>query len=201
MSAGRGVNAYILDSSGNPFSSQSGGVLIAGYDYTSNQIRLVSVDMSGQINIETNLTVTANVSGQPVVVSGQPVTVSGNVVKISGETVATQIPTLGRTRGIVQVSSNSGGDLLASGDVKSVTVRMGQKASGGTNDASGFVLVGYDIAGERPFVGANPHEYNSGYGFILFPGDGYTVEINNMNKIRVVSKLSGEYVSYIGNQY
>ena len=129
---------------------------------------------------------------------------SGNIItaKMSGETFANQIPTAGRARGILQLTSLSGGDLLASGDTNTVTIRMLTKTSGGTLDASGFVLIGFDSAGERPYLGGAGNELQSGYGVtVLFPGDAYTVAINNMNKLRAVSKLSGEMIIYGGNVY
>lgn len=165
-------------------------------------LRNIQIATSGLNHVITNAS--GESSGIGVTLnSGAPVSVSGNILigKFSGETVATQIPTSGRTRGIAKVTSLSGGDLLASGDSKTITVRVVTKASGGTNDASGFMLLGFDAAGERPFVGAAGFELDSGYGIILYPGDAYTVDMNNMNKIRVCAKLSGEMIAYGANVY
>lgn len=171
------------------------------YDQAANGWRRMSAAQSGTNAIQ------VATSGFPYVVakvSGEAVSISGNIIigRFSGETFKQQIPTTGRARGIAKVTSNSGGDLLASGDVKTMTIRMVQKASGGTNDASGYMLVGFDVAGERPFVGASGFELDSGYGtIILYPGDAYTLDIDNMNRMRVVSRMSGEMISYGGNTY
>ena len=64
------------------------GVGIVGYDYTSGVFRFVSVDASGQLNLEVG-PIIVDTSGMQIIasVSGQPVGVSGEAVKISGETV------------------------------------------------------------------------------------------------------------------
>lgn len=201
--------------------------LVAGYCFPTSSFVLLSCDTSGQllVNVDNIDSITiasgANIvlaSGTGVTInsgaffasgvgvtinSGAPVSVSGNILigRFSGETVYSAVPTSGRSRGVAKVTSLSGGDLLASGDCKTLTIRVTTKASGGTNDASGYMLIGYDATGERPFVGAAGFELDSGYGLILYPGDAYTVDINNMNKLRIVARLSGEMVSYAANVY
>lgn len=172
------------------------------YDRAANSWRRVDIAKTAlnalQVASSGMETITVT-SGLGVVTS-----ISGNILtaKMSGETLKSQIPTSGRARGILQVTGNSGGDLLASGDTNTVTIRMLTKASGGTNDASGFILIGFDAAGERPYVGGAGNEIQSGYGTtVLYPGDAYTLAIDNMNRIRVVASRSGEMISYGGNVY
>jgi len=38
----------------------------------------------------------------------------------------------------------------------------------------------------------------SGYGLQLAPGDALSIDINNLNKIRVFAQISGDKVSYLG---
>jgi hypothetical protein len=172
------------------------------YDRGANSWRRVDISRTGTNALQVassgldTLTIT---SGQGVVTS-----ISGNILtaRMSGETLKSQIPTAGRARGVLQVTGNSGGDLLASGDTNTVTIRMLTKASGGTLDASGFILIGFDAAGERPYVGGAGNEFQSGYGTtILYPGDAYTVAVDNMNRLRVVASRSGEMIIYGGNVY
>lgn len=121
---------------------------------------------------------------------------SGSLSLQSGH-VRLATPTQGRSRGVMMLTNNSGGDQLASGDVHSVTIKFLDKGSGGLIAQSGVAYVGYDADGERPYAAS----YNSGYGFPLVPGESYTVNIDNMNKIRVLALNSGEMIAYTGNTY
>lgn len=106
------------------------------------------------------------------------------------ETVTTTLPNIVRTRDVLLASNNSGGDLLQSGDCRTVTIRFLTKGSGGVAQ-SGEVYVGFDASPERPF---------SGHGFVLTPGDGITLNVTGMHMIRIFATNSGERVSYIANQ-
>ena len=129
-----------------------------------------------------------------VAFSGDPVTVSGNVVNISGKIVRPQIPEQIRTRDTLLITGASGGVALESGDVLRVTVRnIGQ---------SGTVMY-VGSSGNPPWAasGQTTYPFWSGRGFWLRDGDGVTIHTTNMANVRVVSMISGAYVSYVGEQY
>lgn len=155
--------------------------------------------ISGQL-VAVSGTVATSVSGNMVSVSGQPVTSSGNMVSISGQPVTVsgdiiqpQIPVQIRTRDTLLITGASGGIALLSGDVLRVTVR--------NIGISGTVMY-VGGSGDYPWV-ASGQSYPafSGRGLWLRDGDGVTVHTSNMAFVRVVSHTSGQYVSYLGEQY
>lgn len=187
----------------------SGSVQVSGTVSVSGKVFAAGMsginywqDASGVVGVtilSSNISVSTSVnSGLFVVVgSGNYMSGMGVVTSVSGNMLATLTPTQGRSRGNVPVSSASGGDILASGDCISITIRMLNKGSGGAVTQSGLILVGFDAAGERPYASSSGIAgYNSSYGFILTQGDAVTYNIDNMNRLRVYSMLSGEYISY-----
>ena len=97
------------------------------------------------------------------------------------------VPTTGRGRAALVLNNNSGGTILSSGDVIVATIKAPR-----TN--SGDVYVGFDVAGGRPY---------SGYGMTLLePGNVITFGIDNLNRIRAFSTISGfTQIVYGGTQY
>lgn len=163
----------------------------------SGQLVAISGDILSRISGQT---VYALISGQPVMVSGivalspAKVEVSGTIIsKVSGETIISKIsgeavkisgekvdiiaPTTIRTRAILIPSSASGGTALASGVVVSVTIKS----------LSGDVYVGGST--EPPY---------SGYGFLLAAGEAISLDISNLNAVRVCSNVSGGWCTYVG---
>ena len=115
------------------------------------------------------------------------------LVRVSGETVslpATQVvktsrergytPTDGFTAATTVIGAISAGVQLASAAVISVALTA-------PSNNSGDLYLG--------FTSAKPY---SGYGFLLEPGVGVTLDIDNPNALYVFSEVSGDEVSYMG---
>ena len=199
------VESGVYLASGTCVAAASGlGVLISG-QYVEIDSGL-GVSISGQIVdvasgieviVESGLGVTiasglgVSISGQHVYVESgvHVVSLSGTVhvtvdnepiVKVSGQTIDTYTPTAVRTRDILTPTALSGGTLLLSGDVISVTVKS----------LSGDVYVGGVTSPDLPF---------SGHGLLLAAGEAWSLDIDNFNKIRVCAPVnSGDMVSYAG---
>ena len=145
----------------------------------------VEVDISGDlVQLQSGTIVVSQISGQTLQLqSGTtvqlPVT---QVVKISGETVYVTPPTGGKIGALHRVTSNSGGTILTSGAVTSMTV----KAKAGN---AGEIYVGFSISNYMPY---------SGFGFQLDGGDGWSLDIDDMGKVRVFGSVSGDFVTYGG---
>jgi len=135
-------------------------------------------------------------SGLGVLISGQHVFVESGVhvvsesgtlhcvidtgvVQISGEVVGIETPTAVRTRDILVVSSNSGGTLLLSGDIKGATVKS----------LSGDIFIGGTTTPDMPY---------SGHGLLLAAGEAWSLDIDNFNKIRACAAVNGDWLSYAG---
>jgi len=140
----------------------------------------------------------AVLSGEIHILSGEVISkISGEVVraeqygtwisKISGETViisgqdiniipATQV----KTGPIRILNSDSGGIVLHSGSVKSLTVKA-------LSTNSGDIYIG----------GVNDRPY-SGYGFLLAAGEGKSYDIDNFSKIYLMAVISGDRVTFDG---
>jgi len=128
-------------------------------------------------------TVSTKISGETVIgkVSGETLIarVSGETItaKVSGETVSVgpgpSISALMR-----QVSSSSGGVVLHSGAILSVTVK--------------------NLAGQADMYigGANTRPY-SGSGFCLYSGEGVTMDVDGLDDVYVFACTSGQRVSWI----
>lgn len=109
----------------------------------------------------------------------QYVTLSGEAVKISGEAVDIIPPTTIRVRDMLIPSSASGGTVLESGEVRSVTLTA--------------------ISGDHWVGGVDDEAPYSGHGFLLARGNAITYGIDNFNRIRVMADTtSGRWVSYTG---
>ena len=140
--------------------------------------------------------VTAKISGDMVLISGQPVNVSGGAVigkvsgevmdlmsgsgpilaEVSGAVVRTPAPTILRA-GYHQITSNSGGTAMVSGTVVTLSVRS--------------------LPGNAD-MWLGPAGINSGDGYLLQSGEIHDMEINNMNTLYLFAALSGESISYFG---
>lgn len=136
--------------------------------------------VSGQ-TIQLPATQVVKVSGEWVeahILSGEVTLPSTQVVKTSGE--AGYTPTDGFTAGMVIIGAISGGVALASGEVQSLAVNT-------PSNNSGDIYMGF--TSYRPY---------SGYGFLLEPGAGVTVDITNPAATFYFSEMSGDLVSYMG---
>lgn len=204
-SSGQGISGVehrlIVAFSGDPVSVSGNMVSVSG-QAVSVSGNMVSV--SGQaVSVSGNI---VNTSGQVSIISGQPVSVSGNMIsisgqpaKVSGETVSIsgiiepRIPVQIRTRDTLLITGASGGIALLSGDVLRVTVR--------NIGVSGTVMY-VGGSGDYPWVASGQnYPMFSGRGLWLRDGDGITVHTSNMAFVRVVAHTSGQYVSYLGEQY
>jgi hypothetical protein len=165
----------------------------------------LTVDQYGQLIIHGDATnwsgvyTTASVSGNIISMTGQLEVhaISGIVVaKISGESVsyAPCAALMVHASGAAQfgagsgnpliLDSNSGGKYLWSAAVRGLLVKALAKNSGD-------IYVGGIYASQRPF---------SGFGFVLAPGEAFTVDITDPSSVRVFAAHSGwSYVTWIGN--
>jgi hypothetical protein len=115
-------------------------------------------------------------------VSGQAARISGETVSVSG-IVQQRIPTAMRTRALLQCTSLSGGTQLLSGDVKIAT------------------LINAGTSGTVMYIGSTTDPPFSGKGIILAAGNGYTLEIDNFNRLWSFAATSGQFLSYGGVAY
>lgn len=97
----------------------------------------------------------------------QSSTVSGSVTAIIG----TQ--TVGRTRAVLTPSDLSGGISLGSGDTITMVVKN-------FSSSSGDVYLGY--SNEPPY---------SGFGYNIAPGEAFSIDLDNFNKVAVMGTVSG----------
>jgi len=115
-------------------------------------------------------------------ISGLGVTIQPNaVVKISGETVDVAVPTILKTNALKRVTDASGGEVLYSGATKSVTLKN-------MSEYSGDIYIGG--SGDMPY---------SGFGFALSEGEAINLDVIDFAGVYVVAEVSGELVSFIGN--
>jgi hypothetical protein len=82
--------------------------------------------------------------------------------------------------GTKTVPAHSGGIVLSSGEVVSVTVKALAKNSG-------------DI-----YVGGADVPPYSGAGFCLEPGEAWNIDVGNLNEVRIVATVSGDRITYGG---
>jgi hypothetical protein len=82
--------------------------------------------------------------------------------------------------GVLEVPANSGGVVLSSGSIVAVTIKALAKNSGD-------IYVGNDEEDNRPY---------SGHGFCLEPGEATSLEVQNLNTIRLVAVISGDKVTW-----
>ena len=155
--------------------------------YTASNGMVVAASLYAQDFTNTQRRVqvaTSGLTALSVASSGQ-----GTITITSGANILNRdaVPTTGRGRAVLVLNNSSGGTILSSGDVIVATIKAPR-----TN--SGDVYVGFDVAGERPY---------SGYGMTLLePGNVITFDIDNLNRIRVFSTVSGfTQIVYGGIQY
>lgn len=79
---------------------------------------------------------------------------------------------------IKEIPANSGGVILSSGEIVSVSIKALKRNSG-------------DI-----YIGGVNNPPCSGYGFLLEPGEVWSVDVKNLNQVMLVSIVSGDVVSY-----
>ena len=134
--------------------------------------------LSGEVTLPSTQVV--KISGEFVeIVSGQTVQLPATqVVKTSGE--AGYTPSGGFTAATTTVGAISGGVQLLSGAIISLVIAA-------PSNNSGDLYMGY--TDYRPY---------SGYGFLLEPGVGVSVDIDNPNAAFFFAEVSGDEVSYMG---
>jgi hypothetical protein len=154
------------------------------------------VTVSGNVVIAkvSGETVIAKVSGETVttsIASGSIVTVSGNVViakvsgetliaKVSGEVVDIKVPTTVKTDSLKVITGASGGQVLHSGAVVSVTIKA-------VSANSGDLYVGG--ATNRPY---------SGFGFQLEKGEAVNLDASDFADVYLCATVSGDRVTFLG---
>jgi hypothetical protein len=106
--------------------------------------------------------------------------VSGEAVKVSGEIVDIKTPTQIKTGPTRVIPSTSGGVVLHSGSVVSVTVKAG-------NANSGDIYLGG--ATDRPY---------SGQGLVLDAGEAINIDVNDFGAIYLFATVSGDVVTFCG---
>jgi len=142
--------------------------------------------ISGESVVATSGEVRALISGDVVVgkISGETVIskISGETVvaKISGEVVDIKVPTEVKTNTIRTITGNSGGEVLHSGSVVSVTIKA-------LSSNSGDIYVGG--ATNRPY---------SGYGFLLEPGEAVNLDVSDFDDVYLFACVSGDKVTFLG---
>jgi hypothetical protein len=82
--------------------------------------------------------------------------------------------------GVLAVPANSGGIILSSGEVVSVTIKASAKNSG-------------DI-----YIGGPDARPYSGYGYCLEPGEVVSLDVQNLSNIALVAVVSGDIVTWAG---
>jgi hypothetical protein len=82
--------------------------------------------------------------------------------------------------GVLEVPANSGGVVLSSGQVVAVSIKALAKNSSD-------IYIGGDDDGTRPY---------SGHGILLEPGEVWSIEVQNLNTIRLVAVISGDKVTW-----
>jgi len=80
--------------------------------------------------------------------------------------------------GILQVPANSGGIILSSGEIVGLSIKALVKNSG-------------DI-----YIGGTDDRPYSGYGYCLEPGESWSLDVQNLNKVALVSIISGDAVTW-----
>ena len=180
-------------------------IQVLGYYFLSGDLRPLTVNASGELNVNvTSGDIAASVSGQPIwVTSGEinasqagawGVQVSGAVI-VSGDIAASVsgqpiyvtsgdiniIPASEIKTGSIRIlSANSGGEVLHSGSIKSLTVKALSTNSG-------------DI-----YIGGVTNRPYSGYGFCLAAGEGKSYDISDFNKVYLMAVISGDKITFDG---
>ena len=152
---------------------------------------IVDLKSGAFVNIGSGVGVVTSISGQAVFVSGTVALVSGGyvnvgsgvgvVTSVSGNSVIVGPPTVIRARQVMFVNNNSGGQTLSSGGIVSLSLRS----------LDGDIYVGGSTGIEFPY---------SGYGMYMSQGDTIGLDANNFNLVSVFAAISGNRVSYIGEQ-
>lgn len=110
---------------------------------------------------------------------------AGRLIIASGVGVLTQTPQsiyINAPSNPQVIGATSGGDILTSGRITSITVKA-------LSTNSGDLYVGGHIAGHRPY---------SGVGYPLAPGNNVTINIQEIGYVRIFAEVSGDLVAYLG---
>jgi len=203
---------YVITDSGQRVVLQSGTtVTIASGQFvnigSSVSISGQAVFISGTVAVLSGTGVITSISGQAVFISGTVALVSGGYVNIgsgigvmvqsginvnvgsgigvitsvSGNSVVIGPASVIRARAILYVTNVSGGVTLQSGGIVSMTLRS----------LDGDIYVGGNTGVEFPYIG---------YGMLMQQGDSMTMDIGNFNMVSVCAGVSGNRVSYVGQQ-
>jgi hypothetical protein len=146
----------------------------------------VIAKVSGEAVKISGETVVSKVSGETIIakVSGETVVakVSGETViaKVSGEVVDIKVPTEVKTNSLKVVTGASGGQVLHSGAVVSVTIKA-------VSANSGDIYVGG--ATNRPY---------SGFGFQLEKGEAINLDVSDFGDVYLCATVSGDRATFLG---
>jgi len=177
------ASGSIVTVSGNVVTAKvSGETVIAkvsGETVTTSIASGSIVTVSGNVVIAkvSGETVIAKVSGETVIgkVSGETV-----VAKVSGEVVDIKVPTTVKTDSLKVITGASGGQVLHSGAVVSVTVKA-------VSANSGDLYVGG--ATNRPY---------SGFGFQLEKGEAINLDASDFDDVYLFAVVSGDRCTFLG---
>ena len=161
--------------SGTVIANISGGTIIAKVSGET-----IKAKISGEtVALRSGGVVVANISGETVTAKISGETVS---TKISGEVTKSQVPGSLKTWLLRQAPALSGGVVLHSGATVSVTVKN-LRAQG-------------DI-----YLGGSTNRPYSGFGFVLYSGEGLSIDVDDFSDVYVFASHSGDKVSFIGNAW
>ena len=183
IESGIGVTAAVtVDISGTP-------VTISG-DH-------VFVESGAFVTIESGVGVTVMVD-----ISGTPVTISGDHVFVESGVHVVVVSGVGVTAGDVMITTPT--DLnICSGSNPMLVPNAATPLCSGTSVSvivkalsvnSGDIYVGGYTAGQQPFCSSGIEQ-----GFLLEPGEGVNIDIDQRGKIQVCACTSGDKVCYISN--
>jgi hypothetical protein len=197
------ISGQVVNVSGSTVSVS--GIVNIGNSLTIATLPLISVSgniiaVSGVVRLDPGFTHVSgdavrisgsmvSVSGQAISISGNMVSVSGQVVNVSGNTVSVsgivqdRIPTEFRVRPLLPCVEASGGTRLLSGGCAKMTI------------------VNAGVSGQDMYIGSQTEPPFSGHGIKITAGNGYTLDINNFDVVRICSSASGAKASYGGVVY
>jgi hypothetical protein len=107
----------------------------------------------------------------------QPLNISA-IINIQSASIVETSPTQIVFNDTIPIPANSGGDILSSGVIVSVNIKaQAQNTS--------------DI-----YVGGPPNPPYSGKGYRLEPGESVQLDVANLNGVRLVAVISGDFVTF-----
>ena len=167
------VGAVALTDDGGGSVAYIGGIANADAQYSdSNLLGVANFNLAYDKDFDRWNRVRVNKSGQGALV----------VASSGSDYIQVAAPMSGKARPLLSVTGASGGVILTSGAVTALTV----KALTGN---SGDIFIGFNVSTEMPY---------SGYGMLLDAGDSWTIDIDEIGRVRAFATMSGDLVSYAG---